>query len=204
MVDPALAELLAERRHLEDVAAWLAGPGSGEAVDEAYRAWYALGADERAAVASPTDWLTREVGRQCLHRLAAPPPHPAAPADDFARRFRAACAAESATALDVLLAEDVTAWFDGGGKLRTADRPVRGRAEVTRAVLALLAPRSGTRLDERSVNGSTGLVVRVDDRVAAVVLWRTRDRVITELWLVLNPAKLRGWPVVTNERAVLS
>ncbi|MEV7046429.1 hypothetical protein [Amycolatopsis sp. NPDC051061] len=81
---------------------------------------------------------------------------------------------------------------------------MRGRAEVTRAVLALLAPRSGTRVDERSVNGSTGFVVRVDDRVAAVVLWRARDRVITDLWLVLNPAKLRGWPVVTNERAVLS
>ncbi|MEV6647334.1 hypothetical protein [Amycolatopsis sp. NPDC051371] len=200
MVDPALAELLAERRHLEDVAAWLAG--SGEVVDEAYRAWYALGAAERAAVASPTEWLTRATGRRCLHRLAAPP-RPA-PTDDFARRFRAACAEESEAALGALLADDVTAWFDGGGKLRTADRPVRSRAEVTRAVLALLAPRPGTRVDERSVNGGTGLVVQVGDRVAAVVLWRARDRVITDLWLVLNPAKLRGWPVVTNERAVLS
>ncbi len=98
----------------------------------------------------------------------------------------------------------ITAWFDGGGKLRTADRPVRGRAEVTRAVLALLAPRPGTHVDERSVNGSAGLVVRVDDRVAAVVLWRARDRVIADLRLVLDPAELRGWPVVTNERAVLS
>ncbi|MEU0790495.1 hypothetical protein ABZ342_10530 [Amycolatopsis sp. NPDC005961] len=200
MVDAALAELLAERRHLEEVAAWLAGPG--DVVDEAYRAWYALGAAERAAVVSPTEWLTRAVGRCCLHRLAAPP-RPA-PADDFARRFRAACAGQSTPALGALLADDVTAWFDGGGKLRTADRPVRGRAEVTRAVLALLAPRPGTRVDEHSVNGGTGLVVRVDDLVAAIVVWQARDRVLTDLWLVLNPAKLRGWTVVTNAHAVLS
>lgn len=198
MVDPALAELLAERRHLEDVATWLTG--SGEVADEAYQAWYALGPADRVAVASPADWLTRAVGRACLHRLAVPRTTPG----ELGRRFRAACAAGSVEALGALLAEDVTAWFDGGGKLRTADRPVRGRAEVTRAVLALLAPRPGTRVAERSVNGSTGLVVRVDDRVAAVVLWRARDRVITDVWLVLNPAKLRGWPVVTNERAVLS
>lgn len=203
MVETPLAELLAERRHLEDIAAWLIGAAAAaaaEVVDEAYRSWYALAPLDRAAVPAPAEWLARAVGHRCLHRLAAPP-HPP---DELCLRFREACAAGSAPALGALLAADVTAVFDGGGKLRTADHPIRGRAAVTRAILTLLAPHPGTRLDERPVNGAPGLVVQVDDRVAAVVRWRTRDRVITELWLVLNPAKLRGWSVVTNAPTVLS
>jgi RNA polymerase sigma-70 factor (ECF subfamily) len=214
MADPALAEVLAERRHLLDVAEWLAGPGAEQVADEAYRAWYALTPPERAAIVSPTAWLTRAACCHCVRRLAAPPPWPSAPPpvvpyraaacppDEFSGRFRAACAQESATALGALLAPGVTAWFDGGGKVRTADRPVQGRAAVTAAVLALLAPRPGTKLHRRAVNGGTGLVVQVDGQVGAIVVWRAPDRVISELWVVLNPVKVRSF--VTNPPAVLS
>jgi RNA polymerase sigma-70 factor (ECF subfamily) len=173
----ALADLLAERRHLLDVAGRLLGPGPAaeEAVDAAYRAWYELSAPDRAGVASPRAWLIR-----------------AASTHGLVRRFRLACETQSPGALAAVLAPEVTAWFDGGGKVRTADRPVRGRTAVVGAVLPLLAPRPGTEITEERVNGGLALVVRVAGSVAAVVVCDTLDTAITDLWLVLNPAKLQG------------
>lgn len=173
----ALADLLAERRHLLDVAGRLLGPGpaTGDAVDAAYRAWYRLSAPDRAAVASPRAWLIRVTSTHCL-----------------VRRFRLACETQSPEALAAVLAPEVAAWFDGGGKVRTADQPVRGRTAVVRAVLPLLGPRPGTEVTEEQVNGGPALVVRVSGSVAAVVLCDTLDTVITDLWLVLNPSKLQG------------
>jgi RNA polymerase sigma-70 factor (ECF subfamily) len=173
----ALADLLAERHHLLDVASRVLGrgPAAEDVVDEAYRAWYRLSAPERAAITSPGSWLIRVTSTCCL-----------------VRGVRIACETQSPDALGAVLAPDVTAWFDGGGKVRTADRPVRGRAAVVGAVLPLLAPRPGTDVTEEPVNGGPGLVVRVSGRVAAVVLCDTLGTAITDLWLVLNPSKLQG------------
>jgi RNA polymerase sigma-70 factor (ECF subfamily) len=45
----------------------------------------------------------------------------------------------------------------------------------------------------QSVNGRTGLVVRYDRQVAAVIgLDITGGRVV-QVWVILNPDKLRSW-----------
>ncbi|MBD0674011.1 hypothetical protein BU198_25680 [Streptomyces sp. CBMA156] len=53
---------------------------------------------------------------------------------------REACAAQDPQRLLVLLAPDVTAFFDGGGKVRAPVRPVHGPHRVARSLLTLLAP----------------------------------------------------------------
>ncbi|MEV1023270.1 sigma factor-like helix-turn-helix DNA-binding protein [Streptomyces sp. NPDC050264] len=106
---------------------------------------------------------------------------------------REACAAQDAERLVVLLASDATAFFDGGGKVRAQIRPVHGPDRVARSLLTLLAPRARTTVDPHSVNGRTGLVVRYDRRVAAVISLDIADRCVVQVWVVVNPDKLRPW-----------
>lgn len=113
--------------------------------------------------------------------------------DALATAVRQACAAEDVRLLMSLLCPDATAVFDGGGKVRALVRPVHGSGQVARSLVALLAGRPRTTVRNQSVNGRTGLVVRHDDQVAAVIsLGLTGDRV-GQVWVVLNPDKLRPW-----------
>ncbi|MGW5056985.1 RNA polymerase subunit sigma [Streptomyces sp. NPDC004096] len=107
--------------------------------------------------------------------------------------FRTACQIGDEGRLAALLAPDVSAVFDGGGRIRTPDRPVGGAPHVARSLATLLAPSTGTALAEESVNGRAGLVVRCGHRVAAAITLDTRAHLIVNVWLVLNPDKLRGW-----------
>ncbi|WP_157250732.1 sigma factor [Nonomuraea typhae] len=78
----SLAEMLDERRHLLEIAAWMFGSESTaeHVVQETYRRWYALGDDERAGIAVPRAWLTRTAGGICLDLLATPRWVPRGPA----------------------------------------------------------------------------------------------------------------------------
>ncbi|MET0414884.1 MAG: FAD-dependent oxidoreductase [Actinoplanes sp.] len=51
----------------------------------------------------------------------------------------------------------------------------------------------GAAVTVESVNGRAGLAVRRDGRVVAVIAVRTAAGRVEELWIVLNPAKLRHW-----------
>ncbi|MFJ9563962.1 sigma factor-like helix-turn-helix DNA-binding protein [Streptomyces fuscichromogenes] len=113
--------------------------------------------------------------------------------DLLACAVRQACADEDAELLESLLCPDVTAFFDGGGKVRAASRPVHGSRQVARSLLTLLARHSRTTLTTHSVNGRTGLVVRYDHQVAAVISFDVADRRVAQVWVILNPDKLRSW-----------
>lgn len=113
--------------------------------------------------------------------------------DAVVRAVREVCAAEDTQRLEALLAPDATAFFDGGGKVRAQIRPVHGREQVARSLLTLLAPRARTTVDTHSVNSRTGLVVRYDRRVAAVISLDIAGRHVVQVWIVINPDKLRSW-----------
>lgn len=113
--------------------------------------------------------------------------------DALACAVREACAAEDATLLASLLCPDATAVFDGGGKVRALVRPVHGSEQVARSLLTLLARRPRTTLGAQSVNGRTGLVVRCDHEVAAVISLDIAGDRVRRIWVVLNPDKLRLW-----------
>ncbi|WP_432041131.1 RNA polymerase subunit sigma [Streptomyces cadmiisoli] len=117
--------------------------------------------------------------------------------DTVARALRQACLTQDEVLLASLLCPHVTAFFDGGGKLRALIRPVHGRPEVAHSLLTFLAGRTRTALTNQLVNGRTGLVVRYDGQVVTVISIDVSDREITQVWAVLNPDKLRTW----NRRA---
>ena len=97
-------------------------------------------------------------------------------------------------ALTSLLAEDVTLWADGGGKVKgAATRPIAGRRAVARfsvgATRRFLPEGYRAELDE--VNGQPALVARdADGRVYLVLTIEVEAQRITAVRIVANPDKL--------------
>ncbi len=93
--------------------------------------------------------------------------------------------------LEELLAQDVVAWSDGGGRVSAARRPVLGPSKVARLVagLALKSP-PGLRVEIAEVNGEPAVVALLRSRVLGVLLPEFAHQGIVGLRNVLNPRKL--------------
>lgn len=94
------------------------------------------------------------------------------------------------------LAEDVTFWADGGGKVRgAAVQPVHGRESVARFVLEVTARflPPGAQFEVASVNGQPTLLIRVAERTPALVVSIEVGPVgIRNIWVIANPDKLKA------------
>lgn len=91
-----------------------------------------------------------------------------------------------------LLAEDVTLWADGGGKVKTAAlRPIIGRDAVARFSLGTqrFMP-AGHRIEMAEVNGQPALIVYTGDQVFSVLTIEVEDEHIRSIHIVANPEKL--------------
>ncbi|MFD8813775.1 sigma factor-like helix-turn-helix DNA-binding protein [Streptomyces sp. NPDC059627] len=126
-------------------------------------------------------------------RMQRSRPTPPGEHDLLARTVLQACVNEDAELLESLLAPDATAFFDGGGKVRALSRPVHGGRQVAHSLLTLLARNPRTTLTTHSVNGRTGLIARYDHQVATVISLDVADHHVAQVWVVLNPDKLRSW-----------
>ncbi|CAM5447106.1 RNA polymerase sigma factor [Streptomyces spiroverticillatus] len=124
---------------------------------------------------------------------------PAGRHEETVRAVRQACAHGNHEALAALLTDDVTAYFDGGGKVRAPVRPVTGDENVARSLITLLSACRRTTVDTWPVNGRTGLVARCDEQVAAVITLDLVHSRVAQVWAVLNPDKLRSWNRVAHE-----
>jgi RNA polymerase sigma-70 factor (TIGR02957 family) len=107
-------------------------------------------------------------------------------------RFLEATLDGDVPALERMLADDVVIWSDGGGKAPAARRPVAGRTNVLRALLTLgthpMRPRMTFTVE--MVNGGPALMIRLDDRLAAVVVPELDGGRIAAIHGVTNPDKL--------------
>jgi RNA polymerase sigma-70 factor (TIGR02957 family) len=114
--------------------------------------------------------------------------------DELARRFFAAAEQGDLSGLEALLAHDVEATADGGGKVPTLARTLRGRNRVARTLinwgrLAARAPSVSFRPVE--VNGGPGaLYLDAQQRVIAVVALDITGGQITRINTIVNPDKL--------------
>lgn len=113
--------------------------------------------------------------------------------DALAHAVLQACVSQDTELLASLLSSDATAFFDGGGKVRALTRPVHGSRQVAHSLLTVLACRPRTTLTTHSVNGRTGLVARYGHQVSAVISFDSADHQVAQVWVVLNPDKLRSW-----------
>ena len=107
-------------------------------------------------------------------------------------RFMEACIAGDIDGLMSLLAEDVTAWSDGGGKVSGAARqPIQGRDKVARGIIGHLsrAP-EGTTVEVIEANGLPALLVRVKGQIVSVLTLEVEGDFIRAVRNVANPDKL--------------
>ncbi|WP_283137817.1 RNA polymerase sigma factor SigJ [Rhizohabitans arisaemae] len=109
-----------------------------------------------------------------------------------AERFLDAALGGSFDGLMEVLAPDVTLWFDGGGQVRTALRPIRGNDKVSR-LLAVVA-RTDRPLDVRWSRGDgppTALMLADGTPLGVLTVVTTPGgELIREVYGLLNPAKL--------------
>ncbi|MFD8565467.1 sigma factor-like helix-turn-helix DNA-binding protein [Streptomyces sp. NPDC059639] len=198
---PESAEVAGQRRRMLEREVSEVLLGALDALSPAERAAFVLndvfGMAPRtvADIVGQSEPEVSELAERARRSLRARRGRPASPDEQDAavHGVREACAAQNADRLLVLLASDVTAFFDGGGKVRAQVRPVHGADRVARSLLTLLAPRARTTVDPHSVNGRTGLVVRYDRQVAAVISLDIAERRVVQVWVVVNPDKLRPW-----------
>jgi RNA polymerase sigma-70 factor, ECF subfamily len=99
-------------------------------------------------------------------------------------------------ALMNLLAEDVTFWGDGGGKVAgAAAQPITGREAVTRFLLETgravwQSLPSGFQMELAAVNGQPALITRAGERALSVLTIEVEAGQIRTIRIVANPEKL--------------
>ncbi|WIX85619.1 RNA polymerase sigma factor SigJ [Amycolatopsis sp. DG1A-15b] len=148
---------------------------------------------EVAEITGRTPAACRELASAARRRIrAARPAAPAARQAALVRDFKEAWAAGDIGTLIGLLDPGATLTADGGGRVRAAIAPIEGAEPVARYV-AELAAFGALTLEERTVNGLPGLVLRRGDELAAVYAFAVADDRITHLWAVRNPDKLGPW-----------
>ena len=170
---------------------------------------------EIAGIIGRGEAACRQLGHRAAARLKtgsrATPPDPAEAARwrRLTGRFLAAATAGDLAGLEKLLAEDVVAIGDGGGKVPAGPRPVHGPAKVARLFAGLgpaLVPgterppalarllgdsaREGLTTSEAEVNGGPAILAWAKDTLFAVFIPVIDGEKITALYAITNPDKL--------------
>lgn len=108
--------------------------------------------------------------------------------------FKGALERGDIEALIAVLDPDVTVVNDGGGRVRAALREVVGADKAVRFMTGLFQREPEMELITAEVSGRPGAVIRLHGATLAVVaIDISGDGLITRLWMVLNPDKLRFW-----------
>jgi RNA polymerase sigma-70 factor (ECF subfamily) len=151
--------------------------------------------EEVAGLLDRSEPSVRQLAHRARSHVQARRPRYSAPAELRRRvtsEFLGACIGGDLNQMMELLAPEVTAWTDGGGKIRAALRPLHGADNVARWILGVLQrrlPDPGTH--PVLVNGEPGLLVTsagIPDSV--IVLDLNQDNRIEAVRLVRNPDKL--------------
>ena len=108
------------------------------------------------------------------------------------KTFVAAMEARDEQALLQLFAPDATWTADGGGKAAAGPHPIEGADAILKLLLGLQRrfSREGVTLHLGTVNGETGLLVRLGGRVAAAISMVIDGDRIARAYAIVNPDKL--------------
>lgn len=113
--------------------------------------------------------------------------------DSVVRAFRDASLGGSLSDLVRILAPGVELRADGGGVVRVAPNAIVGPDRVARFLLGVLEKQPRLQLEERRTADGLGLAMVVDGHLLGIASFHVADSGITDLWLVLDPGKLREW-----------
>jgi RNA polymerase sigma-70 factor (ECF subfamily) len=155
---------------------------------------------EIARVLGKTEANCRQLVARARKRVGSPQARfetDPAQAKRLVERFTEASFAGDMEGLVALLAEDITLWGDGGGKVPGAAlKPVHGASSVARFALGVmerLVPRE-TVVRPAEINGQPGFIAYVSGRPLSALIFDIRDGRIRTIYAVGNPDKLQALP----------
>jgi RNA polymerase sigma-70 factor (ECF subfamily) len=155
---------------------------------------------EIARMVDKTEANCRQLLARAKKRVGAPEGRFEADPEQARRltqRFTEASVAGDLEGLLALLAEDVTVWADGGGKVPGAAlKPVRGATAVARFILGIMrrVVPAGTMLRPAELNGQPGFIAYVSGRPLSALILDIRDGRIHTIYAIGNPDKLQALP----------
>jgi RNA polymerase sigma-70 factor (ECF subfamily) len=120
-----------------------------------------------------------------------------AQAKRLVERFTEASFAGDLEGLVAVLAEDITLWGDGGGKVRGAAlKPVHGATPVARFLIGIMGRvvPAETVVRPAELNGQPGFIAYVSGRPLGALIFDIRDGRIQTIYAVGNPDKLQSIP----------
>jgi RNA polymerase sigma-70 factor (ECF subfamily) len=155
---------------------------------------------EIARIVDKTEVNCRQLLARARKRVGAPRARFETDPDQARRlvqRFTDATFAGDMDGLLAVLAEDITLWADGGGKVPGAAlQPVHGASSVARFALGIMGrvvpPNSVVRPVE--INGQPGFIAYVSGRPLAALIFDVRGGRIHTIHAIGNPDKLRTLP----------
>jgi RNA polymerase sigma-70 factor (ECF subfamily) len=169
------------------------------------------GYDEIARVVGKSEANCRQIAARARRHIESRKPRFEASRrrrEDLAHRFLEAVGQGDTEGLIRLLAADVVAYADGGGKTQTFTRPVYGRERIAR-----LLPGFGTWLELlgaeemrlAEVNGQPGaLFLGHDGRAVLVVSLDIADGLVQAIRAITNPEKLRHLDLIARRPGPLA
>ena len=125
----------------------------------------------------------------------------------LAQQFTEATRAGDVNAMLAVIADDVTLWADGGGKVPGAAlQPVHGADAVARfiAVRAQGGVSAGHTVRPMEINGQPGFVVYASGQPLTTLIFHVRDGRIRTIYAVGNPDKLRNVAETTGSSGIAS
>jgi RNA polymerase sigma-70 factor (ECF subfamily) len=110
---------------------------------------------------------------------------------ELTSRFAQACLTGDLEGLVGVLAEEVTLWSDGGGRVAAAQRPVQGADRVGRFLLGLMGRRPANFASRFAVvNGQPAFISFIGGRPFGAMVLEMAGGRIRHIRLVVNPDKL--------------
>jgi RNA polymerase sigma-70 factor (ECF subfamily) len=167
--------------------------------------------DEVAAVIGTSEANARQLAARARRHVAERRPRFEASRekrDELAQRFFAAAREGDLAGLESMLAEDVVLRGDGGGKIPTFVRPLRGRTYVARAMHSWAtrrSPAAGTSVRYVEINGQPGALMLDDEgKLLSVAALDLAGEQVQGVTFIVNPDKLRHIGPVGDLRALLA
>jgi RNA polymerase sigma-70 factor (ECF subfamily) len=158
---------------------------------------FGYGYDEISGIVGKSEANCRQLAARARRRVSAEKPRFEASRehrDALAARFFSAFTEGDVDGLVELLAEDVVAYGDGGGKAPQWSTPIAGVERVARLFVAMSRQLQTHRIavELHQVNGQPGAVLRTHDGLLVnVFVLDIADGVVRTVRSVINPDKLR-------------
>ena len=117
-------------------------------------------------------------------------------AERMLERFSRAATTGDMDGLLALLAEDITLWSDGGGKVAAALKPIHGADRVARFMLGALrkfVPADHV-VRRAEINGQPGLISYLRGKPRTALAFDILGDRIQTIYIIANPDKLRALP----------